>query len=86
MSRRLLIDIVCRNPECDNVLARELEDGNWKVRRDERDGHRWRTVTEWKKKFVCPDCKTEGYVEGIDMFNAAFKNRRRVRVPIRPLV
>jgi hypothetical protein len=86
MSRRLLIDVVCRNPDCGIVLAHELDDGSWKVRNAERIGHRWRTTTEWTEKFICPECKTEGYVEVADMIRANFKNRRRVRVPIRPLV
>jgi hypothetical protein len=86
MSRRLVIDVVCRNPDCNSVLARELDDGTWKVRIAERDGHRWRTITDWNETFGCPDCKTTGAVDLMDMLNAGYKNRRRVRVPIRPLV
>jgi hypothetical protein len=84
MSRRLLIDVICA--PCRRVLARELEDGSWQVKIAERTGDRWQTISEWQERFVCPDCKTPGYVEVTDMIRAGFKNSRRVRVPIRPLV
>jgi hypothetical protein len=84
VSRRLLIDVVCRNPVWNGTLSRVRDDGSWKVRVAERDGIRWRTIDRWSETFVCPDCKTDGYVEFADMFRANFKRRRRVRVPTRP--
>jgi hypothetical protein len=85
MRRRLLIDVVCF--QCQTILAREAEDASWSVKIRARTGDEWHTVTEWQERFICPnsECRAEGFVDAFDMIFAK-RDRRRVRVPTRPLL
>lgn len=75
------IDIVCCT--CDYALARESTDGSWQVKIRATNGDRWETVTEWRPRFVCPKCRTEGYVDVGDLIRAGTARKRRVRVLLR---